>query len=91
MRRQVQEVVLKDLACIRKNEATQLRIYLSEFRSRVYLVLREFYLSEDGTWRPSHRGINLDEKFHPEVLAALRSLDAAGAAAPLRPRKAASK
>jgi Transcriptional Coactivator p15 (PC4) len=44
---------------LQRSKAMRLRVSRSEFKGRVYIDVRQFYESDDGTWRPSSKGISL--------------------------------
>ena len=46
---------------IEKGHSSRVEVYASEFNGNEYLHVREHYLSDDGTWLPSKKGITLRE------------------------------
>jgi Transcriptional Coactivator p15 (PC4) len=55
MATQQDEILLE----LQRSKAMRLRVSRSEFKGRVYIDVRQYYESEDGSWRPSSKGISL--------------------------------
>ncbi len=56
---------------IDKGPAGRIHVRLSRFRDRDYLDIRNFYMTEDGEWRPTRKGIAVPVEFYDELMAAL--------------------
>lgn len=50
--------------------------YLSEYKKRPYLNLRVFFLSEDGSFRPSPKGLTLHVDLIDDLRVAVEALKA---------------
>ena len=66
------ERILAELAKIAKNSTTEIRIHVSEYRERRYLVFREFFQGSDGEYRAGKTGINIGEQHFEAVLGAVK-------------------
>ena len=53
---------------IQKNSATQVRGEIGEFKGRELIHLREYYLAEDGEWRPTKKGVTFSSDFIEELV-----------------------
>lgn len=58
------------------NSFTQWQLTVSEFRGEQYLNLREYFLSFEGTWEPTKKGVTvqLELSFTSKLLKALEDL-----------------
>jgi len=50
----------------KKNANEMVMVKFAEFKGKKLLDLRVFYLSEDGSWRPTPKGISLRRELIPE-------------------------
>lgn len=44
---------------IEKNEGNAVRIELKEFKGKVYLDIRQFFMGESGDWIPTKKGVTV--------------------------------
>jgi hypothetical protein len=44
---------------VQKNNTERLRVSVSEYRGRTFVDLRVWYVGEDGSYRPSSRGVTI--------------------------------
>jgi len=51
----------------KKNANETVMVKFSEFKGKRLIDLRVFYLSEDGIWRPTPKGISLRRELIPEL------------------------
>jgi hypothetical protein len=56
---------------LRKSDSERLRVQVKEYRGRVYIDLRTWYVAEDGEYRPSSKGVTIKPTQVPEVVQAL--------------------
>ena len=67
----------KNYADIEKGEDL-VRVNATEFKGRQYIEVRTYYMSEDGEWKPTKKGITLSPelmaKVHQALGAALEEL-----------------
>jgi hypothetical protein len=57
-----------------KNALEEVRAYVSEYKKRDYINLRVFYKAEDGSMRPTQKGITLAVDLIDELVAAVEGL-----------------
>lgn len=58
-----------------KNE---LRIIFSEFKGHPFLNVREWFLSDDGNWYPTKKGVSIKMRELDPVISALQSMQSEG-------------
>src|SRR5437660_1358981 len=61
---------------IQRNRREQLRIGLNEFRGNEYIDVRLFYLADDGSFKPSRKGITLPTRCYQDLLRGILELGA---------------
>jgi hypothetical protein len=61
----------RELVSFKKNSKEQVKVILSDFQGRRILNIRVFYLSKDGEWKPSPKGLAFAVEKLPILLAAL--------------------
>jgi hypothetical protein len=44
---------------IDKNGTRRIQVEASEFKGKEFLDIREYYLNDDGEWRPTKRGVTI--------------------------------
>lgn len=55
------------ISTIAKGRGEELRISFSPYRGRLYLAARIWFRGDDGTMRPSPRGVNINLELLPEI------------------------
>jgi hypothetical protein len=60
----------KNYADIEKGEDL-VRVNATEFKGRQYIEVRTYYMSEDGEWKPTKKGITLSPELMTKVHQAL--------------------
>lgn len=53
-------------------DGAEVRVNLSEYRGGHYLDLRVWYLTPEGAWRPTRKGVTVLEEQAPDLLEAIR-------------------
>ena len=62
--------MVKQIAQFEKGENV-VRVALTEFRKKQYIEVRTYYMADDGEWKPTRKGITLDQDLMKEVHKAL--------------------
>ena len=65
---------MKTVHIFPKNSVEEVRAYLSEYKRRQYLNLRVFYRADDGTLRPTTKGLTLSVDLIAELVQAVEAL-----------------
>jgi hypothetical protein len=52
---------------LRKSASERIRVDVKEYRGRTYIDLRVWYASEDGTYKPSSKGVTIKPEQVPEI------------------------
>lgn len=60
----------KNYADIEKGEDL-VRVNATEFKGRQYIEVRTYYMSEDGEWKPTRKGVTLTPELMDKVHRAL--------------------
>jgi transcriptional coactivator p15 (PC4) len=61
----------RELAAFRKNDKEQVKVILSDFKGMRILNIRVYFLSKEGAWLPSKKGLAFAVEKLPILLAAL--------------------
>ena len=61
----------KTVHVFQKNAVEEVRAFLSEYKKRDYINLRVFYKADDGSMRPTQKGITLSVDLIDELVAAV--------------------
>lgn len=68
---------------VQKNNTERLRVSVSEYRGRTFVDLRVWYVGEDGSYRPSSKGVTIRPAQVAEIVQGLmlaaRAADPQGA------------
>jgi|GEM_PF-274553 len=67
-----------------KNDTEEVRLTLREYKERVYLDLRVWFLAKEGEYHPTKKGLSLSVEFLPELRKGLEKVKEAGALAGAR-------
>lgn len=59
---------------IHKNSMIQIRISRDEYQGKEYADIREFYLAEDGEFRPTRKGVKFSLELLDDVIDGLNEL-----------------
>jgi len=64
------------IAKIKKNANSEIWVCLSEFQSKQYVDVREYFLTaDDRQWRPTKKGLMILPQFLTEVVAGIEALE----------------
>ena len=61
---------------ISKNQKEKIRVSIEEFRGATFADVRVFWQDEQGSWKPSRKGISLGGNCINEVIEALQKASA---------------
>ncbi|RRJ34455.1 hypothetical protein EIL82_03805 [Pandoraea apista] len=62
---------------VRKNDAERLRVHLREYKGRMYVDCRVWFLAPDGSCKPSSKGLMLKPSDIPSLARAMSDAAAA--------------
>ncbi|AWG32603.1 transcriptional coactivator p15/PC4 family protein [Burkholderia cenocepacia] len=75
-------VTASEFLDLRRSESERLRVQLRQYRGREFIDVRFWYLTDDGEYRPSQKGVTLNPSQLAELIQALmiagRAFDAKG-------------
>ncbi len=57
---------------IEKNQKERIRVSIEEYRGSVFIDCRVYFECDDGEWRPTKKGIALNEYCLADVIKALQ-------------------
>lgn len=55
-----------------KNSLEEVRSIVTEFKGKKYIDMRVYYKAEDGSYRPTKKGLTLSPELVPELQEAMR-------------------
>jgi len=64
------------IAVIHKNSTEQIRVTTTEFQRKQYIGIRIYFEADDGTWRPTRKGITVRTSLVGELVTALQKATA---------------
>lgn len=67
----------KTVDIFKKNALEEVRVSLQEYKSRQLFVVRVYYQTDDGEWRPGRNGISLAIDHFPALRSGVAKLEAA--------------
>ncbi|VVE14928.1 hypothetical protein PIN31115_02823 [Pandoraea iniqua] len=62
---------------VRKNDSERLRVHLREYKGRMYVDCRVWFLTPDGSYKPSSKGLMLKPSDIPSLAGAMSDAAAA--------------
>lgn len=52
---------------LQKSETTKIKVSQSEYNGVPRVDIREYYMSDDGEWRPTKRGVSVKEEMFDDL------------------------